>query len=113
MECGGKRSATPLSSRLAELNQQNPSPLRSVVHSHCVFCILRFIILLHHTRMNNRSPISRRQFLQNTAKTVAAGALLPALLPSTGKAAASSQMIGIQVGAISFVDEGTEKVLDI
>ena len=28
-------------------------------------------------------------------------------------AASSSKMIGIQVGAISFVDEGTEKVLDV
>src|SRR5215475_5420277 len=63
--------------------------------------------------MNAHSPISRRRFLQNTSKAVAAGALLPALLPSIGKAAASSKMNGIQVGAISFVDEGTEKVLDI
>src|SRR4051812_15072241 len=63
--------------------------------------------------MNTRSPVTRRQFLQNTSKAIAAAALAPALLPSTSKAAPSSKTVGIQVGAISFVDEGTEKVLDI
>ena len=37
-------------------------------------------------------------------------------MPNPGRAAVTavpSKMIGIQVGAISFVDEGTEKVLDV
>src|SRR5579862_2351522 len=34
-------------------------------------------------------------------------------MPSSGHAAVASPMIGIQIGAVSFVDEGTEKVLDI
>jgi hypothetical protein len=63
--------------------------------------------------MNARAPVSRREFLQNTSKAIAAAAFVPALLPSTVKAAGSTKMIGIQAGAISFVDEGTEKVLDI
>src|SRR4029077_6719654 len=52
--------------------------------------------------------LNRREFLKISA---AAGAALA--LPTAGHAAASSKMIGIQVGAISFVDEGTEKVLDV
>ena len=55
------------------------------------------------------SDVNRREFLKITA---AAGAALA--MPTLGQAAVSSnKMIGIQVGAISFVDEGTEKVLDI
>jgi hypothetical protein len=54
--------------------------------------------------------VGRREFMKITA---GAGAALA--LPNLGQAAAtnSSRMMGIQVGAISFVDEGTEKVLDI
>jgi len=54
--------------------------------------------------------VSRREFMKITA---GAGAALA--MPGMGEAAinASSKMIGIQVGAISFVDEGTEKVLDM
>ena len=52
--------------------------------------------------------LNRREFLKVAAGTGAALAL-----PTLGSAAASSKMIGIQVGAISFVDEGTEKVLDV
>jgi len=48
--------------------------------------------------------MNRRDFLQ----TAAAGALVNA----TQAAAPPSKMIGIQVGAVSFVDEGVEKVLD-
>ncbi len=55
------------------------------------------------------ADVNRREFMKITA---GAGAALA--LPTLGHtAAASSKMIGIQVGAISFVDEGTEKVLDI
>ena len=43
---------------------------------------------------------------------IAAGAGAALAMPASGHAADSSKMIGIQVGAVSFVDEGTEKVLD-
>ena len=52
--------------------------------------------------------VTRREFVK-----LAAGAGAALALPTSGHSAASSKMIGIQVGAISFVDEGTEKVLDI
>ena len=55
------------------------------------------------------SDVNRREFLKITA---GAGAALAIRLWDM-TAAPSSKMIGIQVGAISFVDEGTEKVLDI
>jgi hypothetical protein len=56
------------------------------------------------------SDVSRREFMKITA---GAGAALA--MPTLGHAAvsSSSKMIGIQVGAISFVDEGTERVLDV
>jgi hypothetical protein len=47
--------------------------------------------------------VQRRTFLQSAA----AGALTAAAAPADHK------MIGIQVGAVSFVDEGVEKVLDV
>jgi hypothetical protein len=62
------------------------------------------------------APINRRNFIQATAGLTALAAADPlaeldsavaAELPRTGK------NVGIQVGAVSFVDEGTEKVLDI
>jgi TAT (twin-arginine translocation) pathway signal sequence len=49
---------------------------------------------------------NRREFLK-----IAAGASAAVALPTKGAAQPSSKMIGIQVGAVSFVDEGTEKVL--
>src|ERR1700704_2178470 len=55
-----------------------------------------------------RWDVNRREFLKIAAGTGAALAM-----PTLGQAAGSSKMIGIQVGAISFVDEGTEKVLDV
>jgi hypothetical protein len=54
--------------------------------------------------------MDRRLFLQN-----AAGTLVAASLPSAGIAAElakQEKMIGIQVGAVSFADEGVSKVLD-
>ncbi len=50
--------------------------------------------------------MNRRDFLQQTA----AGALAATALPAN--AAPDPRMIGIQVGAVSFADEGVEKVLD-
>ena len=52
--------------------------------------------------------VNRREFLKIAAGTSAALAM-----PISGHAAVSPKMIGIQVGAVSFVDEGTEKVLDV
>lgn len=61
---------------------------------------------------------SRREFIKNSAKISA----LAAAIPLTGVAAnnvfgpkepANEMMHGIQIGAVSFVDEGVEKVLDI
>src|SRR3954462_3757013 len=48
----------------------------------------------------------RRQFLKTAA--LAASPLLMQAAP-----AATKKMIGMQIGAVSFIDEGTEKVLDI
>ena len=51
--------------------------------------------------------VNRREFLK-----IAAGAGAALAMPASGPAE-SSKMVGIQVGAVSFVDEGTEKVLDV
>jgi hypothetical protein len=56
--------------------------------------------------------MNRREFLE-TSSIAAGGALLTRVLPDTRLSAAADQpMIGIQVGAVSFVDEGTDQVLD-
>ena len=55
--------------------------------------------------------LSRRQFLKTASAAAATATLAPTLLRAADKG--SSKMIGIQVGAVSFLDEGTEKVLDI
>ena len=57
-----------------------------------------------------KPDVSRREFMKLTA-----GASAALAMPSMGQAAVvpSAKMIGIQVGAISFVDEGTETVLDV
>lgn len=57
-----------------------------------------------------KSDVSRREFMKITA-----GASAALAMPAMGQSAPipSSKMVGIQVGAVSFVDEGTEKVLDI
>src|SRR6266849_8837763 len=54
-----------------------------------------------------KSDVNRREFLK-----IAAGAGAALAMPAPAHPAASSKMIGIQVGSVSFVDEGTEKVLD-
>src|SRR5215471_17303410 len=51
--------------------------------------------------------MNRRDFIQSAM----AGALLSA--GQTGHAASGRKMIGIQVGAVSFIDEGVTGVLDI
>src|SRR5580692_8101337 len=55
-----------------------------------------------------KADVTRREFLKVTA---GAGAALA--MPTSGHTAVPSKTIGIQVGAVSFVDEGTEKVLDV
>ena len=61
---------------------------------------------------------SRREFIKNTAKiaAIAAAAPLTGISPLSAFAApkaAADMMHGIQIGAVSFVDEGVEPVLDI
>ena len=55
-----------------------------------------------------RWDVNRREFMK-----IAAGAGAALAMPTSSHAAVSSKMVGIQVGAVSFVDEGTEKVLDV
>ena len=52
--------------------------------------------------------MNRRDFLQQAA----AGALAATAQTGNAAAPADKKMIGIQVGAVSFMDEGVEKVLD-
>src|SRR5947207_6868994 len=55
-------------------------------------------------------PMDRREFLE-ASTVLAGGALIPQSAIRTRQSAMTT--IGIQAGAVSFVDEGTEKVLDI
>ena len=68
--------------------------------------------------MNSASPsnqLSRREFLNQTAAGVAAATVAGSALGSSIARAdeSSEKVIGIQVGSISFVDEGVEQVLDL
>lgn len=62
--------------------------------------------------------ITRRNFF-NTSLGLAAGAMIPPIIRLEGNEEHSSvneadkKMIGIQIGAVSFIDEGINKVLDI
>ncbi len=61
-------------------------------------------------------PLPRREFLKAGAGLATAAALAPlGSVPASLAAEPSSvrKMIGIQVGAVSFVDEGVEQVLDL
>jgi hypothetical protein len=53
--------------------------------------------------------MNRRDFIQTASAAAVAAAVPPS---SQAQSPVASKMIGIQVGAVSFVDEGTEKVLD-
>ena len=55
---------------------------------------------------------TRRDFIKSTA-IVTAAALLPSSVNATPEAAKPQEIVGIQAGAVSFLDEGTEQVLDI
>ena len=56
----------------------------------------------------SRLDVNRREFLK-----IMGGTCTALVMPTPGQTAPSSKMVGIQVGAVSFVDEGTEKVLDV
>lgn len=55
---------------------------------------------------------SRRNFLKSTAMLTAA-AFLPPGIRAAPEPAKQHRLVGIQVGAVSFLDEGAEQVLDI
>jgi len=59
------------------------------------------------------NALSRRQFLKASTTALTAAALSPIAIAPSSAAASPGKIIGIQAGAISFLDEGTEKVLDI
>ena len=56
--------------------------------------------------------MDRRSFLRNTVAGAVTAAVQPASAGPSGHPAAG-KTIGIQVGAVSFVDEGVDKVLDV
>src|SRR5206468_11335474 len=53
------------------------------------------------------------EFLSKAVMALTAAALSPAWSAPADAASSPAKMIGIQAGAVSFVDEGTEQVLDI
>ena len=62
------------------------------------------------------SSVSRRDFLKSAAALSAASMVSPAAFAAEEKAQSkvpANKTIGIQIGAVSFVDEGVDKVLDI
>jgi len=62
------------------------------------------------------SAIPRRQFVKTGMGFAAAAAVAPLageLVAQPDSPASNRQTIGIQIGAISFVDEGTDQVLDL
>ncbi|MGD0745321.1 MAG: hypothetical protein ABSA45_09215 [Verrucomicrobiota bacterium] len=66
--------------------------------------------------MRTNRPIARREFIQTSALIAAATAAGPALLSPLARAAEKPEarkMIGIQVGSVSFTDEGVDPVLDL
>src|SRR2546426_3858378 len=62
------------------------------------------------TIMNAKS--TRREFIRATAGVTAAAAVASRLLRA-GQGPQTDKMIGLQIGAVSFVDEGVEEVLEI
>ena len=69
---------------------------------------------MRNTNNTRGSVLGRREFLHTGAGLVAGGALAPSLLPRAARAAEKQEKtIGIQAGAVSFVDEGTDQVLDL
>ena len=66
---------------------------------------------------SGNDSLSRRDFLKTTLAASAAASLAPANMSGAdggaNRAAIPPRMIGLQIGSISFVDEGVEQVLDI
>src|SRR5215468_12558869 len=58
------------------------------------------------------TDINRRDFLRTTAAASLSAALAPSLLHSA-EPARNEKMIGMQIGAVSFVDEGVPETLEI
>ena len=58
-----------------------------------------------------KTTLSRRKFVKTTTALVAGIAASPQISPAD--ALPDKKMIGLQVGSVSFVDEGPEKVLDL
>ncbi len=63
--------------------------------------------------MSHPNDFNRREFLKASALAATAAALAPTGVAAADAATAHAKMIGIQAGAVSFIDEGTEGVLDI
>src|SRR5215469_13129519 len=68
--------------------------------------------------MRNASgnAIPRREFVKTSASFAAAAAVMPLASSFGAEPAASApnqKTVGIQIGAVSFVDEGTDHVLDL
>jgi hypothetical protein len=61
----------------------------------------------------NSMTLSRREFLAGTAGLSLSAALEPSALVGAEPPKTAQKMIGIQIGAVSFVDEGIDEVLDI
>ena len=59
------------------------------------------------------SGLPRRDFVKAAAAGAAAGALVPTPAGAQATFSANRKMIGIQVGAVSFVDEGVTPALDM
>jgi hypothetical protein len=62
------------------------------------------------------TPMRRREFIKDSAglaAVVATGSLAGLAPVRAAEPSAKRQTIGIQVGAVSFVDEGTDRVLDL
>src|SRR3954465_15497712 len=61
---------------------------------------------------NSARSIPRRDFLRTTAAITAAGILPFDEIVRADESPKPAKMIGIQIGAVSFVDEGVDAVLD-
>jgi hypothetical protein len=59
-----------------------------------------------------KANTNRREFIRTAAAATLSAALAPELLRAT-EVPESEKMIGMQIGAVSFVDEGVEQALDI
>ena len=75
------------------------------------FGLAPLAVKAQNRNMTRNALTSRRAFLKTIATSTTGLGL--GLASRTSYAASANKLIGIQVGAVSFVDEGTERVLDI